>query len=156
MVQVLVLSNGSMRNLSIKFTARGSPLVHLQASIVLLLVPAVTSMLTMLSSFHVQQSWIQCRSLLKHGTLVQGSHLFGGLPGSESSCQFHMLATVLIQWADDLWQTQPRPRHWCQQCECAFGGGHAMQRVIRTVAYDYQLRHGCMGPRFGHPAIAVC
>ena len=42
---------------------RGYPMVRLQASIVHMSVPAVTSMLTMLSSFHVQQSCIQCRSL---------------------------------------------------------------------------------------------
>jgi len=60
----------------------------------------------------------------KHGILVghmiylfQGSHLFGGLPGSKSSCQFGMLATVHIQRVDDLWQTQPKPQHQCQQWE---------------------------------------
>ena len=121
-------------------------------------------MLIMLSSFHVQESWIQCCSLSNHGILVghmtslfQGSQqLFGGLPGSESSCQFWMLATVHIQRVDDLWQTQPRPQHQCQQCEWASGGGHAVKPVIRAVAYDYPFLHGCMGPRCGHSAIAVC
>ena len=44
--------------------------IYKQASIVHLSVPAVTSMLTMLSSFHVQQSLIQCHSMSKHGILV--------------------------------------------------------------------------------------
>ena len=91
-------------------------------------VPAVTSMLTMLSSFHVQQSWIQCHSMSKYGilvghmtSLVQGSQLFGWMPCSESSCQFRMLAIVHIQRVDKLWQTQPRPQHRCQQCELVYG-----------------------------------
>ena len=138
-------------------------MVHLQASIVHLSVPTVTSMLTVLSSFHVQQSWTQCRSMSKHGTLVghmtslvQGSQLFGGLPDSESSCQFRMLATVHIQVVNDLWQPQPWPHYRCQQCEWGYGGSHAVQRVIRAVAYDYQLLHGCIGPVYGHSVIAVC
>ena len=91
-------------------------MVHLGASadsVILLFVhlsvTAVTFMLTTLSSFHVQQSWIQYRSLPKHGTLVghmtplvQGLQVFGGLSGSESSCQFRKLATVHIQRVDDL------------------------------------------------------
>ena len=132
-------------------------------SIVHLSVPAVTSMLTMLSSFHVQQSWIQCHSMSKHGmlvghmtSLVQGSQLFGWLPCSESSCQFRMLAIVHIQQVDKLWQTQPRPQHRCQQCELVSGGGHAVQRVLHAVAYDYQLLQGCMATGCGYLAIAVC
>ena len=112
-------------NLSIIFIASsGISLIHTQAPIVHLSDPAMTSMLTMVSSFHVQQSWIQCRSLSKHGTLVgymtsliQGSQVFGRLPGSYSSCQYRMLATVHIQRVDDLWQTQPRPQHRYQQWE---------------------------------------
>ena len=134
-----------------------------EALIVHLSVPAVTSMLTMLSSFHVQQSWIQCHSMSKHGilvghmtSLVQGSQLFGWLPCSESSCQFLMLAILYLQRVDKLWQTQPRPQHRCQQCELVSGGGHAVQRVLHTVAYDYQLFQGCMATGCGHPAIAVC
>ena len=71
-------------------------------------------------------------------SLVWGTQLFGGLPGSESSCQFQMLATVHIE--------QLRPQHRCQQCEWASGGGHAVQRVIHAVVYHYQLLHGSMGP----------
>ena len=80
-------------------------------------------------------------------SLVQGTQLFGVLPGSERSCQFRMLPTGHIQRVDNLWQTQPRKTHRCQQCELAPGGGHALKRVIRG---------GCMGPCCGHPAKAVC
>ena len=34
--------------------------------------------------------------------------------------------------------------------------GHAVERGIRVVAYDYKLLRGCTGPGFGHPAIGVC
>ena len=67
-----------------------------------------------------------------------------------------MLGTVYyIQRVDDLRQIQPRPQYRCQQWEWASGGGHAVQRVIRGVAYDYQLLHGCTELGCDHPAIAV-
>ena len=89
-------------------------------------------------------------------SLVQGSQLFGWQPCSEISCQFRMLPIVHTQRVDKLWQTQPRPQHRCQQCELVSSGGHAVQRVLCAVAYDYQLLQGCMAIGCGHPAIAVC
>ena len=87
LVQVLVLSNRSMTNLSIMFTASSG--ISFGPSIVHLSVPAVTSMLTMLSSFHVQQSWIQCHSMSKHHlwskahSYLVGCHVAKALVSSE-------------------------------------------------------------------------